>query len=508
VRGTVLVFSLSILSAVAAYLLRIFVARELGPYDYGVFYSVLAVMSFIGLFNNLGFNDAITKFVSEFKVKKEYEKIKSIIIYSLGIKFTIFSLIMILVFHFSNYIAISIIHEPSAGLIVKILTFTILLTAISPIFHSVLRGLGKIKYFSIAAYSSIVFVFIFSVILLPYSSNKLITYSICFLLSGLIVDGLGVFFFIKSFPLFSRVRTIFSKELLTKFLKFSIPTFAYSIAFTIISYTDTIMLSIIKGPELVGNYQIAVPSAKIVLFFAMALNAVLLPLFSEMWTKGEKKEISSMVSKIVKLSFVITLPISMIFIAFPKIIITLLFGNNYILAAEPLRILAIGYLFYTAASIHFSVMNGIGKPKLTAKVIYSAAVLNFFLNLVLIPSYGLIGAAIASMTSFILSLLISFALLKKEFSYHNIKIKSPLGELTKTLIFGGLTVLLITLLKNVIVLNPWIELILIGSVALVFYFLLVLRFGVVTIDDLKLIKELNLPIPNVLIRILKLLVSE
>ncbi len=499
-----MVFTFSIISAFVGYLLRIFVARTMTPYEYGLFYGSFVLLTFIGLFNNLGLNDAIAKFTSEFRVKNKYREIKSIIVYSILIKFLIFSFICAIVILFSNKIATVFIGDPTAGEVLRTLVFTVLLTALIPVFQSVLRGLHKVKYYSFVSFMSIFSVFLFALFLLPHSPHKPVTFAYSYLLGGVMTGLISLLFFLRSFDFFS-VDTVFSKTLLKKLLSYSIPSFAYSIAFVIISYTDTIMISMMKGAELVGNYQVAMPSARIILYFAMSLSTVLLPVFSEMWAKNEKKEIRNLLSKLVKLSFVIVLPISLVFVSFPRIVINIFFGSKYIWASDPLRILAIGYLFYTLSTIYFNLMNGMGKPKLTAKVIYICAITNVVLNALLIPKFGLVGAASASAFSLILSSVLSHKILKKEFMSHGIEIVSPKIYILKTLGAGILTTILIYILKAVINLNPWLELFSVLVPSLLFYSFLVLRLHIVTYDDLKFLKEINLPIPKFLIRVVRII---
>lgn len=507
VKGTTIAFSFSIISAFIGYLLRIFAARELGPYEYGLFYGTFALVAFLGLFNNLGLNETITKFVAEFNVKNQKEKIKGAIIFSILMRLIIFSIILLLVFFFSNQITAKILNDQSAEMILKILLLSTFLTSFSPIFQSALRGLTKIKEYAFSSFSFILLVFIFALLILPGSRQKALSFAYCYIIGGIISGMISFGLFVKSFPSFFQIKLSIEKSLVKKIIFFALPTFAYSIAFVIISYTDTIMISLFRTVEEVGLYQVAIPTARMILYFAMALSTILLPVFSEMWAKGEKRKASELLFHILKISLVLALPFSLIFIMFPSIVINLFFGSKYIGATTSLRILSVGYLFYILSTIHFNLMNGIGKPILTMKIVYTSAGLNVLLNLLLIPSLGIEGAAIASMLSLIFSFILSEIVLHREFERIRIPLKFPINSFFKTLACGMLSVVVIYTLKGVISINPILELLVVSLISFAVYFVAIFRFKVLTLEDLIFIKEINLPIPRFLIRVIKIVVG-
>ena len=90
VRGAGLVFVFSIFAAALGYLTRLVIARNLTLEEYGLFYSIFALVMLFGLFKDFGPGAALAKFIAEFKVNKEFGKIKGIISISFGFQ-TLFS---------------------------------------------------------------------------------------------------------------------------------------------------------------------------------------------------------------------------------------------------------------------------------------------------------------------------------------------------------------------------------------------------------------------------------
>ena len=93
---------------------------------------------------------------------------------------------------------------------------------------------------------------------------------------------------------------------------------------------------------------------------------------------------------------------------FPGIIINTLFGSNYLAAADSLRILSIGMFFSSFFIVSNNLLSAAGKSKTILFDIVLAGLLNLVLNQVLIPVYGIKGAAYSTTLSLILLNLLFF----------------------------------------------------------------------------------------------------
>jgi O-antigen/teichoic acid export membrane protein len=282
--------------------------------------------------------------------------------------------------------------------------------------------------------------------------------------------------------------------LIKKLFVFALPVFIGGIGGMIIGHTDTLMITVFRTLPEVGFYQVAQPTAHILLMFVGALTAVFFPMVSELWAKRERVLLSGALHFLIKFSFVLITPAALVFIAFPDIIIRLLFGDGYLAGATALQILAGAAIAYTLFVILGSAIGGIGKPIIGAKVVGAMACMNFFGNLLLIPPYGIEGAATATFCSFLFGLALLFYYAKKF-----IEFTMPALPLFKTLIGGLLTLLLIFGLKSVLVLPPWPEALAVIIPGLAFYSVWILATRAITKDDLKLIGKI-VPTPRWLVK--------
>ncbi|MEM4972671.1 MAG: polysaccharide biosynthesis C-terminal domain-containing protein, partial [Candidatus Hadarchaeales archaeon] len=179
-----------------------------------------------------------------------------------------------------------------------------------------------------------------------------------------------------------------------------------------------------------------------------------------------------------------------VFMAFPDIVVRLLFGEHYLAAVTALQILACNAIAGMTLAILASMIAGIGKPIVNTKVIGAMAGLNFFGNLILIPPYGIEGAAMATLLSTLLGVFISFYYAKKF-----VEFTLPTSPIFKTLIGAALTLLLISGLKSAISLPPWPEAFVVTILGLLFYGGWVFATGAITRGDVRLVTSI-IPMPT------------
>ena len=105
---------------------------------------------------------------------------------------------------------------------------------------------------------------------------------------------------------------------------------------------------------------------------------------------------------ITKWTFIITLPFFLHIFFAPDLILHLCFGPTYTAAKIPLQILSLAYFVHVLFGMNIMTCIAIGKPRILLCSQVIALSTNLILDILLIPPYGIAGAAIASCISFIL----------------------------------------------------------------------------------------------------------
>ncbi|TKJ17339.1 hypothetical protein CEE44_02280 [Candidatus Woesearchaeota archaeon B3_Woes] len=481
IHGAGYVFIISVLSAFFGYLLRLLLARNLTQTEYGMFYAIYSLSIFSIIFNNLGTGQALVKFIPEFKTNKKFNLIKNSIINVSIIQLVISTIIVIILFASSDFLALNYFHNLQASLIIKLFAFIFFFRSFLSLLVYIFQGFQKMKYFAFVDFLRTFLIFIIASGGFILFGKNILVPTIAYLFAPLILLPFFYFFFFKkTFPLFSKLKYSFDKNLMKKLVLFGAPLMLMVVGIMILNHTDTLMLTYFSGLDQVGLYNAALPTANVLGYFSIALMTVLFPLSSELWTKGHKKQLIEGINTLYKYSFITIFPIALTMFSFPETILNILFGNTYIQASNVLRILSLGVILMTITRINFSAISGIGKPKLNARIILIGAIFNLILNFILIPLYGMMGAAITTFFGYLLMMGLSISNLKKL-----VKIHIPFKYWTKSLFIGLIFISLISYLKYALVLNVYLEIIIIFGIVGLIYIVLVFLFNLLTIKEVK-----------------------
>lgn len=191
--------------------------------------------------------------------------------------------------------------------------------------------------------------------------------------------------------------------------------FLLSAATSVYLNLDVVMLGFMKGDTEVGYYNAGIKVKTVLVTCVTSLGTVLLPRLSYYVQKEEKDAFQRMVSKAFSFVFVTAASVMVYFMIFAEESILFLAGKAFLPAVYPMLILMPTVLFIGLSNITgIQILTPLGEEK---KVVYSVAagaVLDFVLNLVLIPGFGAAGAAFSTMLAEALVLAVQGWFLRKK----------------------------------------------------------------------------------------------
>ncbi len=406
VKGAGLVFSGLIASKLLTWIYKVFIARYFGAADYGLFTLALVVVGLFAMFARLGLHSGLVRFVPFYNAKNDKRRILGSIKFSLKIVSFVsvfFSLILLI---FSEQIAIMAFHNASLSHVMQIIALSLPAVCLFYIINFLFVGFKKVKYqvYSEHIFSNvakIIFVIVFGIMGLGVYGIAW-SYSLAMILTFF----LGVYFFEKKHifgVVTSKIKPIYiNRELLS----FSIPLVLAGIAGFIISSVDTLMLGFFKTMVDVGIYNASLTIAQILGAVPGALLTLFLPVITELYSK--KKRWKGVYKTVFKWVVYLNIPLFGVFVFFPSQIMNFIFGPEYLPGYLTLVFLSIA-IFVMSLSIFFSnILSVLKKTKIISVIITFSALVNFFLNWMLIPIYGTVGAAIASAITYIVGFCLYF----------------------------------------------------------------------------------------------------
>lgn len=181
-------------------------------------------------------------------------------------------------------------------------------------------------------------------------------------------------------------------------LKDSWPLILSGLAIMVYMRIDQIMLGQILGDESVGIYSAAVKISEVWYFVPMAIVASVFPSIIEAKNKSEAlyhERLQKLFNVVVMLALAVAIPMTFL----SDWVVTLLFGTTYHQAGSVLavHIWAGIFVFLGVASANWFLIEGLQRYSFYRTL--SGAVVNVGLNLILIPKFGVIGAAWATVVS-------------------------------------------------------------------------------------------------------------
>lgn len=167
----------------------------------------------------------------------------------------------------------------------------------------------------------------------------------------------------------------------------------------ITNQTDVVMLGIFASAQDVGVYRVAAQGATLVSLAFAALGIAAMPHLARLYTKGDMCRFQRLATVSAGAALLVALPILLAFLLFGDTILGTVFGARYVNGGKVLSILASAYFVNVGFGMVGRLLNMAGYEHDTAKGVGVAAVCNVVLNVILIPLYGMTGAAAATAIS-------------------------------------------------------------------------------------------------------------
>lgn len=365
------------------------ITKILGADSYGIWVQIIAMLPLIALLTTLGLPYALVRFLAGEKNKRE---LRDGIFSVITIISVIIFLILLVFFFFSPHIS-SFLKWPET--IVKVLAFIIFFECINFVFLHVFRALQQINLYSffiifqsLGEIGLTVAAILFGYGLLGAVIALLIVRIICFLVIGAVVlKQIGF-----AFPMFSKTK---------EHLRFGLPTVPGNISNWFVGFSDRYLVGYFLGLVFVGYYAPACTLGAVMGFLGAPFSFLLPAVVSKLHDENKIEDVKRYLKYSLKYFLAIAIPAFFgLSILAKKLLIILstpeISAHGYLL----IPFVTLGMLLYGVYGVVYLIPILSKKTALMGNIWIAAAVLNLALNLILIPQFGIIAAAINSMLSY------------------------------------------------------------------------------------------------------------
>ncbi len=402
-RGGAIALGFKFLSIFIGYFFIWLLAKWLGASGVGVFSTAWTILMIGAVFGKIGFDTSIVKFIAGSIGRKDQHHVRPIYRHSITIVGINALVVAIILYIFAQPISELFFNSAQYTNIVRIIAITVIPLSLLNINAESLKALKNITAFSIFQNSSI---YLAIILIMLFLTNHGITNKTSIFSLSIGVSVLMLISFIVVFANFKRklhdnpdkpeYRFNFKKT-----IGISLPMMLTNSLFLIMSWMDILMLSAFKTEVDVGIYNTSLKISAAISIALIAINSIALPKYAELFEKKDYLGFRKVVKQVSFINFGLSLPVFLLILLVPGFLLGI-FGEEFVAGKMSLIILSIGQIFsaFSGSTIH--VLNMTGKESAAKNILITTALLNLLLNYLLVPKYGINGAAIATAISTII----------------------------------------------------------------------------------------------------------
>ncbi|MDL5360615.1 flippase [Halalkalicoccus sp. NIPERK01] len=396
---------------VANGLVIVLLAREfLSPEEYGLLFLAISVFGVALLFSQFGIAKSAARYVAEYR-EKDPGQVPHIVRTSL--LYLVVSILLVggTITLFHDRIA-ALIGEPAlASLLVFGLGYIAFETLRTYLSH-VLQGFNRIALSAAVGIVGNVGLITFILLFLALGGGAvgaLLGYIVGYGLAcaaGLVI----VFRLVGGYERASEV----GHDLPRRILEYSVPLTATGGANVLYKQADTILIGVFLTPVAVGYYTLAKQIADFVIAPASSLGFTVAPTYGEHKASGDSASAARIYETTFEYVVLLYIPAAAGLVIVAEPTIRFVFGADYLGAVPVMQVLSGFVVLQAIDKITNDGLDFLGRARARAISKGSTAVLNFLLNLLLIPWIGVVGAAISTVFGFTIMVLFNVYIIHRE----------------------------------------------------------------------------------------------
>ena len=419
-RGAAVNVGGALLSTALSFALSLVITHQIRATSFGL-YSIALVTVLLGQVPaTLGLDVGTVRFVALRASKGDAVGARASLQAALGIVTLVSGTLAALLYWQATWLSESFFNKPAATDLIRIVALALPALALTRVVIGGLQGLGVMRY---------------SALVNPIRVGTNIAVAVPVLLLGYGAKGLAGAFLAVSWSTLVVAALLLGRALPKAFvpahrsagvralLRFSLPQTLTSLLLQTILWTDSLLLGRLRPAAEVGVYAIIQRLLSPAQTVSTATGQMFAPRIAAEDARGDRSTLEVMLKRVTYWNVSLAIPVFALLLLVPEALLGV-FGPAYRTGAEALTILAAGQLFNAATGPLGQVINMSGRPYLTLVNNAAVAALNIVGCLILIPRYGLTGAACSTTASITLVNLIKLAQVRALFGINPFRVET------------------------------------------------------------------------------------
>ncbi|AZO21535.1 lipopolysaccharide biosynthesis protein [Mesorhizobium sp. M1E.F.Ca.ET.045.02.1.1] len=391
-RMSLIAFSIRIVSAVIAFISQVLMARWMGSFEYGIFVLVWVTMVIVGNLACLGFHTSVIRFIPEYRERGMLAELRGIVLAS-----RLFVLVASTVIAALGALGVWLASPWIENYyVVPFILGVICLPMIA--MGDLLQGLARANSWALFALSPTylvrpVLILVFMALMLALNYAPDAKTAIFASIAATYVTTLGQLIGVTS-RMDKKIPAGPTTVHFGQWFLVSLPIFLVESFFFLLTNADVLMVGAYLDPNDVAIYFATVKTLALVHFVYFAVKAGVAQRYAQ-FTHGEPERLAAFARETVSWTFWPSLAMALLVLALGKPMLVL-FGPEFTAGYPLLFLLVFGVVARGAVGPCESLLTMSGNQNICAAVYAMTLALNIGLNVMLIPHFGLWGAAVAT----------------------------------------------------------------------------------------------------------------
>lgn len=397
-RGAAISFAIRIAGAVLGFALNVLIARLFGAEGTGLYFLALTVAGIASLFGRFGLENAVLRFISTAASGSDWGRVRAISRRTVLLALASSAVVSVLLFLIAGLLATRVFAKPELADLLRILTLSIFPMALVILYGAMLKALQRVRDSQII--EAVIVPLVLLILVAGYGYRFGVQGAIVsFVFAVMVSASLGAWLWHRACPA-SLVDGAGGAPL--KLLSTSASFVWIQLMNAITDWADILILGALRPVEEVGIYGVAKRLAMTVSFVLIAVNNIAAPKFAALHHQGDQAALARVAVHSARLTLMVAGPVLLALMLFSTFFMGM-FGKSFEAGATVLMVLALGQLVNVATGSVGQLLAMTGHEKLLRNVFWITTALNVALNIVLIPWLGMMGSAIASAFSVVVT---------------------------------------------------------------------------------------------------------
>jgi len=404
-KGTFWGLSGNMLLKLVSFFYLVILTRMATQADIGEFYLGLSVLGIVILVADLGLPGAVIRYLPFYQEKGGMPKVMQLIRVSYAAVSIFSAIVSVIMFLLADPIA-GFMNNSGLSQTIRLLSPYILLNSIFSLNSSIFQGVKDIRTQSMLSNIQNIMKLILTILLVFTIGATAFSIAVGFVLSFVVALIISFWYLRKPLSEMGKAQETIGEgpfAILSEVIPFGIMISTINSLWMLINYIDRVMIGYYISEQQVAVYTVATSLATLVMIFPTAIATIFFPVVSGLFGKEKKDEMAAVGGTSLRWMLFAIMPLALVMLTFPDSLLRMFYGEGYAVGSLTLVIFTIGLLIRSLSIMHGSALAAMRLVGIELKIAIVAAISNVALNALLIPRFGIDGAAIASSIAFAIS---------------------------------------------------------------------------------------------------------